>query len=93
MRQTFQKGAECSIPFTRRPGDRKFVPATIPRMVCLLCLLTSLGERFAFRFLRGPAPAPPRPFEKGRRKLYVLLTFGYALLAIGSGGHGVGTPF
>ena len=46
---------------------------TIPRMVCLRCLLTSLGERFAFRFLRGPAPAPPQPFEKGWRKLYVLL--------------------
>ena len=49
---------------------------TIPRMVCLRCLLTSLGERFAFPVLRGPAPAPPQPFEKGWRKLYVLPAVG-----------------
>ena len=55
---------------------------TIPRMVCLLCLLTSLGERFAFLFSWG-APRPPYPRRKLLKKLeqnfYVLLTFGLLL--------------
>ena len=46
-------------------GHAKAFRQTIHRMVCLHCLLTFPGERFAFLFLWGlRAPTPRAAFEK-----------------------------
>ena len=70
------RSRDCSAP-----QARKGVPAIHPPDGSPPLFAHLLRGTLCVPFPRGPAPAPPQPFEKGWRKLYVLLTFGFCASA------------